>query len=150
MTAKRVYKELTLFVSAQCDNNSINVVSSPDTLQGPILVNITVPDNPLYADQTFTISYDPIDGYPFSPPVVVFTGENIPLHPHVYSNGHICLDILYDSWTPIQTISSVVLSLQSMLQSNNVGERPPDDTLHCSRGSSNPTQTKWFFHDDTV
>lgn len=32
---------------------------------------------------------------------VTFTGENIPVHPHVYSNGHICLSILSDDWTPV-------------------------------------------------
>ena len=33
--------------------------------------------------------------YPIEAPVVTFISP-IPLHPHIYSNGHICLSILYD------------------------------------------------------
>lgn len=29
---------------------------------------------------------------------VTFIGPNIPVHPHVYSNGHICLSILTEDW----------------------------------------------------
>lgn len=41
----------------------------------------------------------------------MFTGENIPVHPHVYSNGHICLSILTEDWSPALQSSQFVLAL---------------------------------------
>ena len=37
------------------------------------------------------------DNYPIEAPEVVFIGKT-PEHEHVYSNGFICMSILYDGW----------------------------------------------------
>lgn len=78
-----------------------------------------------------------------------------PVHPHIYSNGHICLDILYDSrnggWSPALTVSKVALSLRSMLASNSDLRRPPGDLDYCARvGNRGPKETRWEFEDETV
>ena len=60
------------------------------------------------------------DHYPLDPPEFVFIPPS-PEHMHIYSNGFICLDILYANrgggWSPAMTISSCCLSLRSMLAS---------------------------------
>jgi ubiquitin-protein ligase len=74
--------------------------------------------------------------YPLEPPEVTFVPPS-PVHPHIYSNGHICLDILYDGhnggWSPALTINKVALSLRSMLASNTDRRRPPGDADYCAR-----------------
>jgi ubiquitin-conjugating enzyme E2 W len=71
----------------------------------------------IYAGENFQLQFSFSDQYPFTSPEVIFTGENIPVHPHVYSNGHICLSILTDDWTPALSVQAVCLSIVSMLSS---------------------------------
>lgn len=51
----------------------------------------------------------------------------IPIHPHVYSNGVICLDLLSNGngWSPVQSVESVCMSIQSMLTGNTKNGTPP-------------------------
>lgn len=57
------------------------------------------------------------NNYPIESPEVIFVGD-VPVHEHIYSNGHICISILYDQWSPALTVSSVCLSILSMLSSS--------------------------------
>ncbi|XP_073855120.1 ubiquitin-conjugating enzyme E2 W isoform X5 [Macaca fascicularis] len=77
---------------------------------------------------------------------VMFTGENIPVHPHVYSNGHICLSILTEDWSPALSVQSVCLSIISMLSSCKEKRRPPDNSFYVRTCNKNPKKTKWWYH----
>ncbi|KAF5455859.1 hypothetical protein F2P56_025393 [Juglans regia] len=44
----------------------------------------------LYANETYQLQVDFPEHYPMEAPQVIFLSP-APLHPHIYSNGHICL-----------------------------------------------------------
>lgn len=46
-------------------------------------LQITGPTPSLYANEEFTLSFKFSQKYPFESPEVIFTGDNIPVHPHV-------------------------------------------------------------------
>ncbi|KDD73243.1 hypothetical protein H632_c2387p0 [Helicosporidium sp. ATCC 50920] len=111
-------------------------------------------NTPLYKGEVFRLRVLFSDRYPLEPPEVIFVPP-APVHPHIYSNGHICLDILYDGrnggWSPALTMSKVALSLRSMLASNDTRSRPPGDALYCSRTvGRSPKETRWQFDDESV
>ncbi|CAA0838985.1 Ubiquitin-conjugating enzyme 15 [Striga hermonthica] len=61
-------------------------------------------------------------------------------------------NILYDSWSPAMTVSSICISILSMLSSSPVKQQPADNDRYvknCKNGRS-PKETRWWFHDDKV
>ncbi|KAF9099065.1 ubiquitin-conjugating enzyme E2 W [Mortierella sp. GBA35] len=104
----------------------------------------------LYEGEKFELEFNFGPNYPLESPQVLFIGDNVPVHPHIYSNGHICLDVLYQHWSPVQTVASICLSLQSMLSSCTSKEPPPDNATYVKTARANPKHTAWAFHDDTV
>jgi ubiquitin-protein ligase len=108
----------------------------------------------MYTGEVFHLRIIFTERYPLEPPDFCFI-NNIPCHNHIYSNGHICLDILYDSpnagWSPALTINKVALSLRSMLASSTSKQRPPGDQDYCKRVKGRSSKlTRWEFEDDTV
>ncbi|KAF3785156.1 putative ubiquitin-conjugating enzyme E2 16 [Nymphaea thermarum] len=95
-----------------------------DDLQSWVVEVVGAPGT-LYESETYQLQLDFPENYPMEAPQVIFL-HPAPMHPHIYSNGHICLDILYDSWTAAMTVSSICVSILSMLSSS-----PAKVPLHC-------------------
>ncbi|KAJ5926977.1 hypothetical protein N7516_008750 [Penicillium verrucosum] len=67
-----------------------------------------------YKGGTYNIDIQIPTDYPFRPPTMKF--ETKVWHPNVSSQtGAICLDTLSSAWSPVLTIKSALLSLQSLL-----------------------------------
>ena len=86
--------------------------------------------------------------YPARPPEIRFM-RPAPVHEHIYSDGKICLNILYSDWDPKMDVRSTCLSLLSMLSSAKKKSRPPDNnaTVVMTQGQSTGSM-QWEFHDD--
>lgn len=146
---KRLQKE---YMAMQSDPPP-GITFNPDSIEPNLnqwTVNLKGADGTLYQGENFELMFKFSPKYPFESPVVSFVGTNIPIHPHIYSNGHICLSILTDDWSPALSVQSVCLSIISMLSSCKEKRRPPDNALYVKTCNKNPKKTKWWYHDDTV
>ncbi|CAG8976555.1 hypothetical protein HYALB_00010197 [Hymenoscyphus albidus] len=119
------------------------------------LLDIQVLDaNPIYMNKTFRLKFKFSTSYPIEPPEVTFTQQPdrpIPMHPHIYSNGIICLDLLgQQGWSPVQNVESICMSLQSMLTGNTKNERPEGDAAFVASNRRRPRDIDFYYHDNTV
>jgi len=55
--------------------------------------------------------------------------HHCPIHPHIYTNGHICLSIIYDDWSPALGVEAVCHSMVSMLSSAKEKMPPADNEV---------------------
>ena len=161
---KRLLKEYQSLSRSQLPG--ITLVSSDDNLTSYIF-QLRVSNHTLYPSNYY-LSIKITDEYPVDSPLVKFikyadisadldeTRSDdvptlvIPVHPHIYSNGHICLNLLGDDWTPACSIESILLSIQSMLDTNVLDERPPDNDNYVSHAPEDPKRTRFIYHDDNV
>lgn len=70
-----------------------------------------------FEDGTFKLQIEFSEEYPNKPPKVKFLSKMF--HPNVYSDGSLCLDILQNRWSPSYDVSSILTSIQSLLDEPN-------------------------------
>jgi len=79
----------------------------------------------------FTIVFP--KNYPFSPPQVTYIARNrVRIHPNLYVGGKVCLSILGTwngpKWSTVMDITTILLSIQSLLDSNPLHHEPGQET----------------------
>lgn len=70
-----------------------------------------------FEDGTFRLKLVFSEEYPNRPPMVKFISHMF--HPNVYADGSICIDILQNRWSPTYDVSSILTSIQSLLDEPN-------------------------------
>lgn len=71
-----------------------------------------------FEDGTYRLLINFDEQYPNKPPSVKFISEIF--HPNVYASGDLCLDILQNRWSPTFDVSSILTSIQSLLNDPNI------------------------------
>ncbi|KAF2768463.1 hypothetical protein EJ03DRAFT_328311 [Teratosphaeria nubilosa] len=96
------------------------------------------PDTP-YEGGEYEVDIKITNEYPFKPPEMRFITKI--WHPNVSSQtGAICLDTLSSAWSPILTLKSTLISLQSLLQSPE--PKDPQDAEVASMLLTRPEEFK--------
>ncbi|KAI9802407.1 MAG: hypothetical protein M1825_002790 [Sarcosagium campestre] len=131
----------------------ISIASASDLQEWQMDIQV-LDDNPIYKGETYRLRFKFTGSYPIEAPEVTFLrapDRPIPVHPHVYSNGIICLDLLGNQgWSPVQSVESVCMSIQSMLTGNSKNERPPGDEEFVRRNTLSPRNINFYYDDATV
>jgi ubiquitin-conjugating enzyme E2 W len=112
------------------------------------VVELTGAPGSLYEGEKHRLQFEFDRSYPKTPPRVKFL-RPVPKHEHVYSDGKICLNILYSDWKPEMTVLGVSQSLISMMASASEKKRPPDNAATIMNSiHQDPSKMQWIFHDE--
>jgi ubiquitin-conjugating enzyme E2 Z len=121
-STKRVLADIKNYISNKPELTHISFNTSNVKT---IMVMIFGPSNTPYHNGNFFVELKFSNTYPFEPPKANFKSTDgiIRFNPNLYANGKVCLSILGTwsgpSWTIVQNLSSIILSIQSLL-----GETP--------------------------
>ncbi|XP_060721865.1 ubiquitin-conjugating enzyme E2 W-like [Tachysurus vachellii] len=107
------------------------------------VIELKGPPRTQYEGQKFQLLFTFSSRFPFEPPQVMFTGENIPVNLFVDSNGHIRLSSLtVREWVPALTVRSVCLVIISILCIWGGKRRPPNNSSDVQTCNKSPKKRK--------
>jgi len=141
--AQRISRELADFVENPPDGCKVSVGKSLNVW----IVTMTGAKDTIFANEKFKLRVSFPADYPTSPPSCYFL-DPTPRHPHVYTNGDICLNLLGYGWRPTITVAQLSLSILSMLSSAKTKGIPQDNSVHAASAPGKP-QEGWMYHDDS-
>lgn len=134
LLSKRIWKDIKIFKESNLDEHGIYCEFDEEDIH-QVKVLIIGPENTPYAHGFYFFRLVFPQNYPLEPPRVKFMtqGEYIRFNPNLYTNGKVCLSILGTwegpGWTASCTLSSVLLSIQSLLNENPIHNEPGWETV---------------------
>jgi len=132
--ARRIGKELAdIHADPDSQISAETIGDSITNLRGSFKGPASTP----YEGGVYEVSINIPNEYPFKPPVMKFTTKI--WHPNISSQtGAICLDTLSSGWSPVLTIRSAMMSLQSLLSSPE--PKDPQDAVVAQQLIKNPKE----------
>jgi len=128
-TIKRLLTDVkSLYKDPLTDHNIHYIHDDKDVLKGYAL--IIGPEDSVYYGGAYLFEFNFPDNYPFAPPTVLFKTQDgvTRFNPNLYKNGKVCVSILNtwqgEEWSSCQSISSVLLTLVSLLNSQPLLNEP--------------------------
>ncbi|ODN92743.1 ubiquitin-conjugating enzyme E2 W [Cryptococcus wingfieldii CBS 7118] len=149
LATKRLMKELG-DINTKGTPPGIALLSA-DSMEEWIFTIAVLGDETVYRGEVFALRIKFEDRYPIEVPQVTFIADNEwtpPVHPHIYTNGHICASILGHEWSPVLNAISICITMQSMLASCKKKELPEGNDRYVRSAPSNPKKTRWHYDDD--
>jgi len=112
---KRLMKELSDIMLSN-DKNVTAFPEEEDTFKW--IGKIRGPEDSVYSGMAYKLCLKFPATYPYEAPTITFTTPCF--HPNVDLAGNICLDTLKERWSSCNSVHSILVSIQSLLQDPNV------------------------------
>jgi ubiquitin-conjugating enzyme E2 Z len=129
LATKRILSDLKIIKKNELDKHNIFVSTSDDDIYS-IKAMIIGPEDTPYEGGFFFFDINFPKNYPMEPPKAKFMTLNreVRFNPNLYKCGKVCVSLLNTwqgpGWTTACTLSSVLLSIQSLLNENPIQNEP--------------------------